>query len=413
MLLIIPALVFVYFFLFAPKDDKEPVVILITPSPTLSPTIETPSPSSTPTEPGATPVPSVSPTMVPTPLPSDNLEGPISAFFSENNIDSMSDNMAVKKAVDWLIDEAYFANALVFPLDEKFLQRFAILAIYFSIFEDPTQATLPPVQPNPDTEPDVPDLVADIQQLGEISLPNWGMRTQDMCFWRGMVCDENGMITEIHLSNRELMGTLPKELGLFSTLRYVDFSKNRLQGSIPSELFDNLELEQVYLYKNRLSGTISSKIGNLWNLTHVHLSHNQISGRIPNRMASRSKIRQIRYFNVNRNQMTGTLPANMRLRQMFYMDLGHNLFSGTLPPELGTEYVRLRHLYLDHNQFTGTMPQSYVVAGNGRIQTLQVNDNQLGGAFPGNHQTYTQLSKWHITMVSDAGIRLTSNVSFP
>ena len=89
--------------------------------------------------------------------------------------------------------------------------------------------------------------------------------------------------------------------------------------------------------------------------------------------------------------MTGTIPADMRLRQMFYMDLGDNQFSGTLPPI--PEYVRLRHLFLDHNQFTGTVPQSYVVAGNGRIQTLEVNDNQLSGAFPGNHETYTQLSK--------------------
>ncbi|CAJ1968042.1 unnamed protein product [Cylindrotheca closterium] len=390
MLLIIPAMIFVYFFLFAPNDDsKEPVKLLITNSPTLAPTIETARPTQAPTEPGATPIPSLSPSMVPTPSPSDNMEGPISEFFTANNVDY--NNTAVKKAVDWLIDEAYFANSLAFPLDEKYLQRFGILALYFSIFQDPTQATLAPAQPDLDTDPDVPDLVADIQQFGEITLPNWGMRTQDHCFWRGMVCNEDGMIIEIRLSNRQLTGTLPKELGLFPSLRYIDFSNNQLQGSIPEELYDNMELEHMYLYKNSLSGTISSKIGNLWNLTHVHLSHNQISGPIPNRMASRAKIRQIRYFNVHRNQMTGTIPANMRLRQMFYMDLGANQFSGPLPPELGSEYVRLRHLFLDHNQFTGTMPQSYIVAGNGRIRTLEVNDNQLRGAFPGNHQSYTEL----------------------
>lgn len=99
------------------------------------------------------------------------------------------------------------------------------------------------------------------------------------------------------------------------------------------------------------------------------------------------------YFNVNRNQMTGTIPANMRLRQMYYMDLGNNKFSGTLPSELGTEYVRLRHLFLDHNEFTGTVPQSYVVAGDGRIQSLTLNDNKFTGDFPGNHETYTQFSK--------------------
>jgi len=66
------------------------------------------------------------------------------------------------------------------------------------------------------------------------------------------------------------------------------------------------------------------------------------------------------------------------------MDLGHNKFSGTLPLELRTEYVLLRHLYLDHNDFLGTLPESDVVTGQGRINTLYVNDNKLSGPFPGH-----------------------------
>eukprot|EP00980_Cylindrotheca_fusiformis_P002290 scaffold530_cov107-Cylindrotheca_fusiformis.AAC.14 len=91
--------------------------------------------------------------------------------------------------------------------------------------------------------------------------------------------------------------------------------------------------------------------------------------------------------------MTGTIPGNMNLRQMYYMDLGRNQFSGTLPPELGDEYVRLRHLHLDFNQFSGTVPQSYILAGNGRLMTLRLNDNQFYGAFPGNHENYKMMCK--------------------
>lgn len=83
----------------------------------------------------------------------------------------------------------------------------------------------------------------------------------------------------------------------------------------------------------------------------------------------------------------------MRLRQMFYMDLGYNNFSGTLPPDLGTDYVRLRHLHLDHNGFAGTFPESYLVAGDGRIHTIFVNDNYLTGIFPGNRQESHRICK--------------------
>lgn len=102
--------------------------------------------------------------------------------------------------------------------------------------------------------------------------------------------------------------------------------------------------------------------------------------------------------------MSGVIPRNMRLRQLRYMDLGHNKFSGTLPDELGTESVRLRHLFLDHNDFLGTVPESYVVAGQGRINTLYLNDNKLSGPFPGNGTLFQRmrklsLGKWRWTMI--------------
>ena len=84
--------------------------------------------------------------------------------------------------------------------------------------------------------------------------------------------------------------------------------------------------------------------------------------------------------------MTGSIPSNMRLRQLYYMDLGSNYFSGDLPADtLGTQAVRLRHLYLDHNNFMGTFPAEVLNAGDGRLKNLAINDNQFVGAFPDNH----------------------------
>jgi hypothetical protein len=104
--------------------------------------------------------------------------------------------------------------------------------------------------------------------------------------------------------------------------------------------------------------------------------------------------KQIGYFNVYSNQMTGTIPSDLRLRQMFYMDLGRNKFRGTLPVSLGENYVRLRHLHLDHNRFTGTVPSTLINAGNGRLNALSLNDNKLTGLLPGNFQVFTRMGQF-------------------
>ena len=44
----------------------------------------------------------------------------------------------------------------------------------------------------------------------------------------------------------------------------------------------------------------------------------------------------------------------------------------------------LKILYLDHNRLTGELPSDFIAeTGNGRLQSLIVNDNLLTGEFPG------------------------------
>lgn len=363
-ILVVLALVAVYFFLFSPGSETEVPLKLPTNRPIQGPITTTPDfVTTSPTRVGATPVPSFSPTLAPTMSPTD-ARSAIEGFLLDGEVTvRASANPAVAKAIDWLVDEANAVRSLAFPFDQKYLQRFGILILYYTVYK----------------EKDF--------ELGEIPMPNIGMRTQDECFWRGMKCNRNGMLIDIKLADRQLDGVLPAEWGFFPHLKSVDLSKNELHGTIPEELYDVVGLEKIFLYNNQFTGTISSKIGDMWDLTHFHVSHNRIGGSIPPQLASRrNKIRQLRHFNVHRNQMTGSIPSNLRWRQIFYMDLGENQFSGTLPPDFGEESIRLRHLYLDHNNFEGNFPESYVNAGNARMQTLALNDNKFTGTFPGNHE---------------------------
>jgi len=300
-----------------------------------------------------------SPSRRPTLSPVASVEGLIREFLLQNGNVSVE---VEQKALAWLVDEAKEAKSLVFPLDQKYLQRFGILILFFSI--------------DPNAESTNPDKI--------VRLPNFYMRNHDECLWIGISCDENGLVTEIKLPNLLFGGTLPAEWGFFPNLKSIDFSNNKLEGSIPEGIYEILGLEEVHLYKNRLTGTISSKIGNLWSLRRFHLNHNRLSGSIPPELrSSQTRTRPLRSFNVHRNQMTGSIPWNLRLRQLDFMDLGRNGFSGTLPPDLGTESVRLKHLYLDHNNFKGTFPSEVLNSGDGRLKQLTLDDNQFTGAFPG------------------------------
>ena len=112
--------------------------------------------------------------------------------------------------------------------------------------------------------------------------------------------------------------------------------------------------------------------------------------------------------------MTCTIPENLKLRQLFYFDLERNQFSGTLPAILGSDFVRLKHLHLDHNRFTGPVPDSIANAGNGRLLTLSLNDNQLTGALPEYHMFITEMNQYTVQnnrFSSMGGGTLVANVS--
>ena len=70
--------------------------------------------------------------------------------------------------------------------------------------------------------------------------------------WHGVSTDANGRVTELSLSENNLTGTLPAELGQLGKLEELDLSKNNLRGPLPLSLtgltalvelhFDNTEL---------------------------------------------------------------------------------------------------------------------------------------------------------------------------
>ena len=69
--------------------------------------------------------------------------------------------------------------------------------------------------------------------------------------------------------------------GLSGRVTELDLSENQLSGAIPPELGNLANLTKLYLSENQLSGAIPPELGNLANLRYLSLRGNQLNGCVP------------------------------------------------------------------------------------------------------------------------------------
>ena len=87
--------------------------------------------------------------------------------------------------------------------------------------------------------------------------------------WHGVITDASGRVVVLSLSNNQLSGEIPPELGGLSILAYLNLNGNQLGGEIPPELGGLANLVNLYLGANHLSGEIPPELGGLSNLEYA------------------------------------------------------------------------------------------------------------------------------------------------
>ena len=172
--------------------------------------------------------------------------------------------------------------------------------------------------------------------------------------WHGIFTNPtNGRITGIVLSNNQLTGGIPTELGNLSNLEYLGLSSNQLTGPMPPELGDLNNLRWLHLSQNQLTGGIPTELGNLSSLEYLFLDVNQLTGGIPTELGNLSNLE---YLGLSSNQLTGSIPAALsNLASLEWLDLNRNQLTGSIPAALGN-LTNLEDLYLSFNQLTGCIP---------------------------------------------------------
>ncbi len=213
--------------------------------------------------------------------------------------------------------------------------------------------------------------------------PNWKNGTNWLTDdppgnWYGVGVDGQGRVTRLALSENDLTGPIPAEIGSLTHLRELDLSANELTGPIPAELGALANLEELDLSRNsNLTGSIPPELGSLASLRGLYLSLNRLTGSIPPELGSLANLRELR---LGLNQLTGSIPAELAsLDHLELLSLGYNRLTGPIPPQLAS-LASMTSLSLSHNELTGVVPAE--LGGLPRLTSLSLESNDLTGPVP-------------------------------
>ena len=160
-------------------------------------------------------------------------------------------------------------------------------------------------------------------------------------FWFGVTLQQC-RVSFLGLANRNLVGTLPDELGNLPEATFISIINNaNLSGSIPTALGNLKKLENLGLATNNLSGEIPATLGDLPNLISLGLSGNKLTGSIPPALGKLSNLEFLALFT---NNLSGSIPAELGdLSKLKDLTLSFNQLSA-LPRKFGDVFFMLHTL---------------------------------------------------------------------
>lgn len=227
---------------------------------------------------------------------------------------------------------------------------------------------------------------------------HWFDENVDVCEWYGITCGippsdeqrnlnqkthENNIlstsITQIHLPNAHLKGTIPSELSHLQYLYRLNLKGNHIYGSIPTELSKLRNLQRLDLGNNEITGTVPSNFFvELVYLEELWLNSNQLIGTIPEQL-----------FGMGLGDPSSITPSPVTFLSLVTLDLSWNMFVGTISPHLPNlcDISGIQTLYLEGNMLSGTIPTT---VGNCKsLRQLDLNSNEIHGTLP------TELGQLH------------------
>jgi len=222
-------------------------------------------------------------------------------------------------------------------------------------------------------------------------------------------------VFNVNLSNNNLNGTLPPEIGDLEGLQNLSLSHNNLTNSIPSSIGNFNKLQSLYLNNNQFSETMPKSLGNLKELRWLSVGGNQLSGEIPEEVGdltnlqslsiqnnqfsgpiphSIGKLNNLHWLSLHQNELSGNLPESIKyLTKLETIQLQNNQLTGAIPNGIG-KLENLRWLAIQGNQITGEIPKE--IGNLTKVQTLYFHNNQLEGMVPSEIGSLSNLVRLYL-----------------
>eukprot|EP00339_Tiarina_fusa_P013177 CAMPEP_0117033354 /NCGR_PEP_ID=MMETSP0472-20121206/23839_1 /TAXON_ID=693140 ORGANISM="Tiarina fusus, Strain LIS" /NCGR_SAMPLE_ID=MMETSP0472 /ASSEMBLY_ACC=CAM_ASM_000603 /LENGTH=709 /DNA_ID=CAMNT_0004742249 /DNA_START=63 /DNA_END=2192 /DNA_ORIENTATION=+ len=225
--------------------------------------------------------------------------------------------------------------------------------------------------------------------------------TSDKTIIKGVVCNEEGFVTALQLSQNNLQGRhIPNEINSLTHLETLHLYFNTINGEFPV-VREMKNLKSIALMQTGLVGTIPEWIGEMSQLTTLALGNNQLHGMVP---SSISNLRNLKILglddnsgltgNINRfkglsalealyledNAFTGQLPSGGNIwPKLVELDVSNNIIDESVPSSL-LNHKELVVLDLHKNRLTGTFPDD--IFENTNLKVLALHENAIGGTLP-------------------------------
>ncbi|XP_008439079.2 MDIS1-interacting receptor like kinase 2-like [Cucumis melo] len=222
------------------------------------------------------------------------------------------------------------------------------------------------------------------------------------CEWNGIICNNEGNVSEIVLAYSGLRGTLEKlNFSCFSSLIVLDLKVNNFSGAIPYSIGAVSNLQYLDLSTNFFNSTIPLSLSNLTQLLELDLSRNFITGFLdsrlfPNGFGSNSNLglRNLRNFLLQDTLIEGKIPeeiGNVKFLNLIAFD--RSQFSGEIPQSIGN-LTYLTALRLNSNYFYGEIPKS--IGNLKHLTDLRLFINSFSGEVPQNLGNVSSFEVLHL-----------------
>ncbi|KAI4346103.1 hypothetical protein L6164_013183 [Bauhinia variegata] len=229
---------------------------------------------------------------------------------------------------------------------------------------------------------------------------NWNMLDSKPLFLRKLVVSDANLtgpipddigncssLTVIDLRVNNLIGSIPASIGNLQNLQRLILNSNQLSGGIPVELSNCIGLKSLVLYSNKLDGVIPPVLGKLSRLAVLRVGANMdITGKIPDELGNCTNLTQLR---LSLTSISGSIPSELgKLQKLQTLLLLDNSLSGAIPEEIGN-CTSLKFIEFSLNSLSGAIPLS--ICGLSKLEGLMINDNSFSGSIPSSLSNVTNL----------------------